>query len=284
MGENYPHRLAGLGWAGGKNPCVQDGYPQWIHSQIPYSPNQCYFEPFAGMLGILLQRPRCAGEVVNDSNGQLVNWWRQVRDNHRELHRMWMATPNSRELFQEAKDVLESGGSGELARAWAFMYLVSYSLLKSAQNAGWVMPVSGRSGGGRFLRQSHWDALSARLREVVIENRCALEILERTSRLPAVSTKGREAIVYCDPPYPNSMDTNKSIYEGGLDYGEMSELLQAHKCKVAISGIEDDWDHLGWSKREYKIQNRLGADPERKRTKRSEYLWINYEAHSTLFG
>ena len=40
---------------------------------------------FCGMLGVLLQREPAKREIVGDTDGDLVNWWRTVRDQPAEL-------------------------------------------------------------------------------------------------------------------------------------------------------------------------------------------------------
>ena len=74
-------RLRALGWVGGKSPFGAHKTGQWIASLLPpVGTTYTYIEPFAGMLGVMLQRPKHRREIANDLDGDLVNWWRAVRD------------------------------------------------------------------------------------------------------------------------------------------------------------------------------------------------------------
>ena len=70
-------RLMAMQWWGGKAATRPGGSNRWIRSRLPV--RSAYVEPFAGMLGVLLARPRVSVEVVNDLDGRVVNWWTQVR-------------------------------------------------------------------------------------------------------------------------------------------------------------------------------------------------------------
>ena len=46
-----------------------------------------YVEPFAGSLAVLLAKPRSRMETVNDLDGDLMTFWRVLRDQPEELAR-----------------------------------------------------------------------------------------------------------------------------------------------------------------------------------------------------
>ena len=69
-GQEVPmKKLSALRYYGGKNAQHRTG--RWIASMLPY--DKGYVEPFAGMLGVLLQRRRSAAEMVNDADGNLID-------------------------------------------------------------------------------------------------------------------------------------------------------------------------------------------------------------------
>ncbi len=70
---------------GGKSP-YDRGTGRWIANLLPNVPGHTYCEPFAGMLGGLLQRERASREIINDLNGDIANFWRVLRDRPAELH------------------------------------------------------------------------------------------------------------------------------------------------------------------------------------------------------
>lgn len=45
-------------------------------------PHRSYLEPFAGSLAVLFNKPRSAIETVNDIDGDIVNFFRVLRERH----------------------------------------------------------------------------------------------------------------------------------------------------------------------------------------------------------
>ena len=92
-------------YLGGKSATRKDGNGAWITSLLPpVVRGQVYCEPFAGMLGVLLQRRKAAQEIVNDIDDRIVNWWRVVRDQPEEFARSIRYTPHSRVEFEAATE------------------------------------------------------------------------------------------------------------------------------------------------------------------------------------
>jgi DNA adenine methylase len=64
-----------------------------------------YVEPFAGSLAVLLAKPATKWETVNDLDGDLVTFWRVLRDRPEDLARAAMLTPHARAEIETAKDL-----------------------------------------------------------------------------------------------------------------------------------------------------------------------------------
>ena len=75
-----------------------------------------YCEPFAGSGAVLLNRPPSGVETYNDLDGEVVNFFRVLRDDPDELQRKMALTPFSREEFALACQVDESLTPLERAR------------------------------------------------------------------------------------------------------------------------------------------------------------------------
>lgn len=90
-----------LKWHGGKRYLAQ-----WIIAYFPRHTH--YVEPYFGGGAVLFAKPDRLvidhSEVVNDINGQLVNFWRCVRNEYKmkELIVELGLTPVSSHVFQEA--------------------------------------------------------------------------------------------------------------------------------------------------------------------------------------
>ena len=81
----------------------------------------------------------------------------------------------------------------------------------------------------------------------------------------------QDSVWYVDPPYPSGADK----YEHNLDFDRFAELLLHVKGFVALSGINDEWDHLGWPKHQFSTYVSLSPTHKPGKTGRTEMLWTN---------
>ena len=107
-----------ISWPGGKS--------RYLDRILPLIPKHtCYVEPFAGGLAVLLAKPRSSLEVINDLNGDLINFYRCVRFHADVLLTELEFVLNSR---QEFHDFRSQPGLTDIQRAarWFFRYFGSY--------------------------------------------------------------------------------------------------------------------------------------------------------------
>ena len=268
-----------LTYFGGKSPASTKKLGAWVANLLPFRVKSLYCEPYAGMLGVLLCRPRCNLEMVNDLDGHVVNWWRIVRDRHEELAALLEATPYAREMFRDAQDELNAGPVEDpLRRAYLYHLCMWQSLpLRYPGKRSW-----GRRFDGEQINVSDkllpmlpemLRALAIRMRGIQIEQRPAVEILQRTAMEPAT-------VIYCDPPYPTADKNGYAIGARELNVDELTEQLRAQRGYVAISGQGEEWDHLGWRRAEketYLSANVVVQDGKQVMPRRTEVLWMNYD-------
>lgn len=270
--------LNALAWVGGKSVSATQGTGRWIAGLLPDDTSATYVEPFAGMLGVLLQRPKATVELVNDTNGRIVNWWRCLRDQPDELLRLVAFTPNSRDEFEHAADHLDDLALPAVVRAAHFTTVVRQSVRSSdkASKSSWRRKLDCNTGYQHICSLVDRLALVAeRICDVQIENVDAVELLSRIA--------GNRVVVYCDPPYRT---VRHQLYEvTTVNVDAMTEVLKAQSGHVAISGYGAEWDHLGWSKHTYRTVCSIPSDPSAKPAERTEVLWTNYEptGQSALF-
>lgn len=269
--------LAGPPRRGGKNGNGATGVGRWVASLLPTDLDVLYTEPFCGMLGVLLQRPRANAELVNDLDGNVMNWWRCVRDEPAEMARLLAMTPSARAEHEWALGALDDPAEPPLRRALAYMVILlqAHPTRRTGAPTSWfpiMDPTHGTAHNGWRAEMDERVALLAeRLRNVHLESTDAVALMNTTR------VNRPDAVVYCDPPYADTVE-----YELAVDRGALRAALLAQRGRVLISGYGDEWDDLGWRKqqRASRITSLAmspgGATPTPKAT-RLESAWANYD-------
>src|SRR6266581_6978596 len=88
-------KLIAFGWYGGKY-----SHLDWLLPLLPACHH--YVEPFAGSAAVLLNREPSPVETYNDIDGEVVNFFRVLRDQREVLIEAIGLTPFSREEFELA--------------------------------------------------------------------------------------------------------------------------------------------------------------------------------------
>ena len=273
--------LVGISYAGGKSAISNGGTGRWVASMLP-TDNLLYCEPFAGMLGVLLQREPSPAEIVNDLNSWIVRWWEGVRDYPEQLVDLLIATPVSRELYEKYDWIVKNESAYDYEQpeaAWIFSIALAQNIRGKLTTKGWWCNTTERT--------YKWDALperivplAKRLHGVQLENRDALEVIE-------VYGKHEHALLYLDPPYRGG----EYCYEHDVDVEAMFDLIKDLPCRVAISGYENcPWSELDWYENTRKVQTTMSVMRMRNvdgDLDRTEFLWTNFEPNlgqQPLFG
>jgi len=259
-----------FGWYGGKF-----SHLDWLLPLLPDAHHYC--EPFAGSAAVLLNRPPSLVETYNDIDGEVVNFFRVLRDKPDELIRALSLTPFSREEFCMAIDG-DRDGISDVERARRFYIRARQARTGLAQTATlgrWAnckrTSRSGMSGVvSRWLRGIEGlPEIAERLLRVQIENRPAIEVIQLYD--------SPDTLFYCDPPYLHSTRTDSKAYGFEMDVSEheaLAKVLRRCKAKVAISGyrcdLMDEW-YKGW--RRFDAPVKLCHSTKKPR---QECLWMNY--------
>lgn len=264
-------KVIAFGWYGGKF-----NHLNWLLPLLPEAVHYC--EPFGGSAAVLLNRQPSPVETYNDIDGEVVNFFRVLRDRQEDLIRAIGLTPFSREELRIA--VTESiEDLSELERARRFFVRarqVRTGLAQTASVGRWAhCKLTSRAGMAGAV--SRWlgsvEGLSEivqRLLRVQIDNSPAIEVIQRYD--------SEETLFYCDPPYPHSSrgDANAYGYEMTDDeHRQLAEVLKNIQGKVALSGyhcdlldkLYEDWDYI-----EAPAKQCLSV-----KQPRTEVLWVNYD-------
>jgi DNA adenine methylase len=248
-----------------------------------FGPHGHYVEPFAGSLAVLLAKPRSRMETVNDLDGDLMNFWRVLRDRPEELARVCALTPHSRAEWEACADFAVED---DLERARRLWIRLAQSRTNRLMRAGWRHYVAPGNMGTAFpgYLDGYVDRMAAaaeRLHHVTLECRPALEIIERYGA-------DEDVLLYVDPPYLGSTRANDRSYRHELitDAGhrELAEALHACRAAVVLSGYPSDLYDLelypGWHRTIFRTGTGQGADGW---SNRIEVLWSNRAPQPTLF-
>lgn len=239
------------------------------------SPHEHYIEPFAGSLAVLLAKRPSRMETVNDLDGDLMTFWRVLRDRLNDLERVCALTPHSRAeqaaAYEDSPDDLERA-----RRVW--VRLTQGRGGHTQQRTGWRYyqdPLGSHSSMPDYLNayRSRIPIAAARLIDVSLECKPALDIIGGYGQHPG-------NLIYADPPY---LKATRSL-TSGAGYGhemlteeEHRELAVAlHTCRatVMLSGYASPLYaelYEDWHRREIPTQTGNGGS-DRART---EVLWSN---------
>jgi len=262
-------RLIAFGWYGGKF-----SHLKWLLPLLPQCHHYC--EPFAGSAAVLLNRDPSPVETYNDLDGEVVNFFRVLRDDKQKLVEAIGLTPFSREEFHGA---LHGGhGLAAVERARRFFVRARQTRTGLAQTAslGRWANCKNTSRAGMSGAVSRWlgsvedlPHIALRLLRVQIENRPAPDVI-RLYDSP-------RTLFYCDPPYVHSTRGDRKAYGYEMDdqgYRELAGVLRAAAGMVALSGYRCDLlDTLfqGWACAEAPAKTCHSIKKMRR-----EALWMNY--------
>jgi DNA adenine methylase len=240
----------------------------WI---IDFFPNHhSYLEPFFGSGAVLFNKSRSNIETVNDLDGNVINLFECIRTDPEKLAHQIYWTPYAREVYENAfREVPED--SFEKAANLYIRLNMGHGFRTTGERVGWKNDVQGRE---RAYASQDWTNLpekimhaAERLRGVQIENRPALELIQRFNY--------KNVLIYCDPPYMLETRHGKQ-YRCEMDDGDHEALLDAllkHKGYVLISGYDTELYNSvlkGWNKYETVSYSQVCS-------KKKEVIWMNYD-------
>ena len=263
-------KIIPFGWYGGKF-----NHLDWLLPLLPEAHHYC--EPFGGSGAVLLNRLPSAVETYNDLDGEVVNFFRVLREQKDELVTLIALTPFSREEYfialSDSQDEIPP-----LQRAHHFYIRARQTRSGLAQTASlgrWAnCKNTSRSGMSGVV--SRWlgsveglPDIAMRLLRVQIENRPATDVIN------LYDDEG--TLFYCDPPYPHDSrgDTKAYGYEmTDAQHVALSAVLHQIQGSAAISGYQCDLLNELYSDWQLHL-----APPKQSHTSkqlRQEALWTNF--------
>jgi|JI8StandDraft_2_1071088.scaffolds.fasta_scaffold23583_3 DNA adenine methylase len=250
----------------------------WIISHFP--PHKNYVEPCGGAASVLLQKPRSPLETYNDLDGNVVNFFRVLRDKPEELIRQIELTPWSRDEFE----ICRNPSTEPLENARRFYVSATMGMGRSPFD---------KTTSPRFVTDCrlmysltsvqisyktivHLYGIAERLNAVQIENDDCVKIIQRFDN--------DGSLIYFDPPYAMSTRTGGAGYHeyefSDLDHIKASEVLKQCFGYVIVNGYScqlytDLYESYGWRRVDKEAQVSGGG-------KRIESLWLSPRTWNAL--
>jgi DNA adenine methylase len=264
-------KLIVFGWYGGKF-----SHLDWLLPLLPLTPYYC--EPFAGSGAVLLNRPPSGVETYNDLDGEVVNFFKVLRDQSEDLQRAMALTPFSREEFAIACKLDSELLPLERARRfYVRARQVRTGLAQTASIGRWANCTNtiraGMSGVvSRWLGAvEQLPEIAKRLMRVQIENRPAIDCIRLYD--------SKDTLHYCDPPYIHETRGDSKAYSYEMtneQHADLADALNAAKGKVALSNYDCSlmdklYPDKRWRKLNFKRTNHSTKDV------RTETIWMNYD-------
>lgn len=230
-----------------------------------------YLEPFFGSGAVFFRKQPSDIEMINDLDNNVTNLFLCIREDSERLARLVMSTPYSRQIYDDSfKDMPSEGDQYYKACQFLVRCWQGHGFRTNGYKVGWKNDVQGRE---RMYALWDWYRLpkwvvevTERLRMVQIENRPALEVINRFDY--------ENVFMYLDPPYLLDTRTAKQ-YRCEMDDAEHAELLTVLKrsrAKIMISGYASELydDMLSDWKRQVLVSHTQMGKP------RQEVIWMNY--------
>jgi DNA adenine methylase len=194
-----------LGYIGGKT--------RVAHRLIAFfPPHRTYVEPFVGGGAVLFAKPPSRVEVVNDIDGDVVNFLRCCQLHQDELIRYLAFTVASRQMHviysRQDPDTLT-----DIQRAARFLFLQRNSFAGRVTGRSFHYSVMDKSNYNPTRLPEVLKAAARRLERVQVEQRPYQEVLDRFDR--------PSSFFFCDPPY-----IGRKLYRANLEDGEFAEMAE----------------------------------------------------------
>ncbi len=218
-----------------KTPITYYGGKQGMLKNIlPKLPvHKLYTEPFIGGGAVFFAKDKSPVEVINDTNKEVINFYKVVQNDFVSLEKEINITLHSRDLHRKASVIYNNPDMfTDIKRAWAFWTLATQSFA-SIVDGSWGYDISKNTTSKKVMnkRASFTEDIAIRLQDVQVECTDALRIIN--------SRDTKDTFHYCDPPYFNS---DCGHYDGYSidDFEGLLKLLSKVEGKFLLSSYPSD--------------------------------------------
>jgi len=232
-----------------------------------------YTEAFCGGAALYWAKKPADIEVLNDINGNLINFYRVLKSRFNELYEKIETTLHSREMFDFASIVYDYPNFFDpVTRAWA-LWVKSKMGFASMLDGTFGYDKTSNSMCKKIegSKQSFTIALQKRIERTQIECTNALHVIE--------SRDCPEAFHFIDPPYINSDCGHYTDTFNLMNFEELLTLCTTLKGKFMLTMFPHDVlkeyiDKNGW--RLVEVERTISVSTVNRR-KQAEWIVMNYE-------
>lgn len=247
----------------------------WIISHFPKHLN--YVEPCGGAASVLLQKPRSRLETYNDLDGNVVNFFRVLRDQPDELIRKIRLTPWARAEYELSCQPCDSS-TEKARRLFVSLWMSMQGGHHEKTSQTWRAQHHCDSRGNydmMHFQEGNLMEVAKRFDSVQIDNRPAQDVIWRYDNA--------DTLIYCDPPYVTDTRSQGDRYRLETDNAfhiEAAALLRQCAGYVVVSGYAcplytELYEAHGWHRSDREAQTNSGG-------KRIESLWLSPRTWSAL--
>ena len=238
---------------------------------LPLIPeHRLYCEPFFGGGAVFFAKPKSDVEVINDINGEVINFFKVIKTKFPELQKEIQSTLHSRELYKKAMIIYNNPERySDVKRAWALWVATNQGFAGMIGSWGF-----GKDDSKEAALANKRDAFTKdyenRLTRVQVENNSAIKVINRCD--------DKETFIYADPPYINSAQGHYKGYSEN-DYRELLNALSKVKGKFLLSSYPSKILTTYINKYKWKVQKITKSVAVTKNTDKvkTEMMVMNYD-------
>jgi DNA adenine methylase len=195
-------------------------------------PHRLYCEPFLGGAAIFFAKEPSKVEIINDTNGEIVNFYEVLQRDFTALEKEIAITLHSRDRHRQARVIYENPDMFDrVKRAWA-IWLLANSSYGCMLDGGFGYDRTGGTSKKLANKRANFSIdYAVRLQRVQIECCDALKIIR--------SRDVADAFFYLDPPYVGS---DQGHYDGYTqeDFNALLEALENLQGKFLLSSFRNE--------------------------------------------
>jgi DNA adenine methylase len=233
--------------------------------------HKTYCEPFVGGAAIFFAKEPVANEIINDTNGELINFYEVAQRDFPALEKEVTISLHSRKLHKHAEVVYSNPEMFDrIKRAWA-IWILANSSYGSKLDGAYQYDATGKICHKlKVKRDSFTTDIAIRLQNTQIECCDALRIIQ--------SRDSADTFFYLDPPY---VGADQGHYNGYTqhDFDALLSVLATIKGRFLLSSyrnktLADTSATKRWHTQEFRMASPMANN--KKSVQKIEVLTANY--------